>query len=85
MAKKLTFEQALEQLEQIVAEIEQGKVSLEDSIEKYAQGVRLIKQCRSIMDSAEKKIQLLAQGADGQVEIEGELDEPGESPEDLTG
>ena len=44
MAKKPTFEQALEQLEQIVAEIEQGKVPLEESIEKYAQGVRLIQQ-----------------------------------------
>ena len=70
---KLTFEQALERLERIVAEIEQGEVSLEQSIEKYAQGIKLVEQCRGILDSAERKIQQLARKQDGQVEVEGEL------------
>ena len=59
---KLSFEQALARLEQIVSQIEGGKVPLEDSIEKYAQGIALIKQCRSILESAEQKIQVLAKG-----------------------
>lgn len=76
MAKKISFEQALEQLEKIVTEIEEGKVSLEESIDKYAQGIQLVKQCRAILDTAEKKIQLLAQG-------EGEtLQESGQLPAD---
>lgn len=77
--RKLTFEQALEKLEQIVAEIEEGKVPLEESIEKYAEGIELVKQCRGILDKAEQKIQLLARGEDGEVEPAGELeDDPGD-------
>lgn len=78
---RLTFEQALEQLEKIVAQIEEGKVSLEESIEKYAQGIKLIKQCRAILDKAEKKIQLLAKGEGQTVELAGELEEPPEDAE----
>ena len=60
--EKLSFEQALTRLEQIVSQIEGGKVPLEESIEKYAQGIELIKQCRAILESAERKIQVLAKG-----------------------
>ncbi len=75
---KLSFEQALQNLEQIVTEIEQGKVPLEASIEKYAQGIALIKQCRAILETAEKKIQLLSRGEDGSAQVSGELDEAAE-------
>ncbi|NLW87061.1 MAG: exodeoxyribonuclease VII small subunit [Planctomycetes bacterium] len=75
MAKeKLSFEQALEKLEAIVGEIESGKVPLEESITKYAQGIELVKQCRTILDSAEKKIQMLAR-KEGGLEADGELPE----------
>jgi len=73
---KLSFEQALARLEQLVTAIEQGQVSLEESIDKYAEGVELVKKCRAILDRAEKKIQLLGRGDDGQLEVAGELDEP---------
>ena len=77
MAKaKLSFEQALEKLEAIVSQIEGGEVPLEQSIEKYAEGIQLVKQCRTILDSAEKKIQLLAQSEAGGLEPAGELEEP---------
>jgi exodeoxyribonuclease VII small subunit len=71
---KLTFEVALGRLEKIVSEIETGKVSLEQSIERYAEGVTLIKQCRSILETAEKKIQLLAKDQGMGLEVSGELD-----------
>jgi exodeoxyribonuclease VII small subunit len=73
--EKLTFEEALGRLEKIVSQIETGKVSLEQSIEKYAEGVALIKQCRSILDSAEKKIQLLAKDQGMALEVSGELED----------
>ena len=74
MAKaKMKFADALEQLEKIVAEIEGGKVSLEESIEKYAQGIELIKQCQAILDTAEKKIKLLTEGEDGKATQAGQL------------
>ena len=81
MAQKMTFEQALSKLEEIVTKIEEGKVPLEESIEKYAQGIGLIKQCRAILDGAEKKIQLLAKGEGQTLEVSGELpDREGEPP-----
>ncbi len=80
--EKLTFEQALASLEQIVSSIEEGKVPLEQSIDKYAEGVELVKQCRQILDRAEKKIQLLGKGEGGQLEVTGELDE---LPDDAAG
>ena len=73
--KKPTFEQAIERLEQIVASIEQGKVPLEQSIERYGEGIELVKQCRAILDSAEKKIQLLTVNEDASLGAAGELDE----------
>lgn len=72
---KKTFEQALEGLEKIVTEIESGKVSLEESIEKYAEGIDLIKQCRKILDAAEKKIQLLGGTQGDTLRPSGELEE----------
>lgn len=75
MAKdKLTFEQALEKLEKIVEQIESGQIGLEDSIARYEEGIKLVKQCREILDAAEKKIQLLAKGEGGQLVPEGELE-----------
>ncbi len=73
---KLTFEQALEKLEGIVTAIEEGEVSLEESIEKYAEGIELVKRCRVILARAEKKIQLLDRGEGEDLEVDGELDEP---------
>jgi exodeoxyribonuclease VII small subunit len=79
MAKqKMKFEEALAKLEEIVAQIEKGQVPLEESIEKYAEGIELIGQCRTILDAAEKKVQLLAKGQSGQLEPSGELAEPAE-------
>jgi len=79
MAKqKLTFEEALAKLEQIVAQIEEGQVPLEESIAKYAEGIGLIKQCRAILETAEQKIQLLAKGEGDSLEPAGELQEPQE-------
>ena len=71
--EKVTFEQALAKLEQIVTEIEEGKVPLEESIERYAKGIALIKQCREILDAAEKDIQILVKGQDETLTPAGQL------------
>jgi len=77
--EKLSFEQALARLEQIVSQIEDGKVPLEESIERYAEGIKLIQQCRSILESAEKKIQLLSKGGGESLEVAGTLEETQEA------
>ncbi len=58
---KQTFEQALEELEKIVAQVEQGEIGLEESIDKYEQGMKLIKHCRAILSQAEKRIETINQ------------------------
>jgi len=73
--EKVTFEQALAKLEQIVTEIEEGKVSLEESIERYAEGTALIKKCREILDAAEKEIQILVKGQDETLTSAGQLEQ----------
>ena len=78
--EKITFEKALEKLERIVVEIEEGKVSLEESIEKYAEGTKLIETCREILDKAEAKIKLLAKAEAQTLIRNGELED--ESAED---
>ena len=67
MAKKnkLTFEEALKQLETIAEQIERGTIGLEESIDKYEEGMALVKQCRDILSKAELKIQQLQQRGDG--------------------
>lgn len=77
MAKeKQTFEQALGKLEKIVEQIEAGQIGLEESIARYEEGIKLIKQCRSILDVAEKRIQLLKKAEGGGLTPAGELEEP---------
>ena len=53
------FEQSLEQLEKIVQDIEGGQVSLEQSIEQYERGMKLVKHCRSILERVETRIKSL--------------------------
>ena len=63
--KKLTFEQALKELEAIAEQIERGEIGLEESITKYEQGMNLVKHCREILAKAEHKIEQLQAGPDG--------------------
>lgn len=66
------FEQALEQLERIVHDIESGQVTLEQSLEQYERGTKLIRHCRSILDRAEMRIKTLTAGPEGKIEAREE-------------
>ncbi|MDP6546439.1 MAG: exodeoxyribonuclease VII small subunit [Phycisphaerae bacterium] len=78
--KKMSFEQALERIEEIVSDIEDGSVPLEESIDKYAEGIKLIEHCRTVLGNAEKKIQLLTEGQGQKLAPAGQL--PEDEPED---
>ncbi|MBI1367773.1 MAG: exodeoxyribonuclease VII small subunit [Planctomycetes bacterium] len=66
------FEASLAQLEAIIEAIESGDVTLEESLERYGQGMKLITHCRSVLDRAESKIKELTLTADGKIaETEG--------------
>ena len=53
----LSFEQALQQLEQIVQRLEKGQVDLEDSIEIYERGSKLKAHCEAKLKDAEARIE----------------------------
>ncbi len=57
--KKLTFEQAMGRLEEIVAQLETGEHPLEDALSLYEEGAKLMKQCVTMLDRAEQKIMKL--------------------------
>jgi len=57
---KLTFEDAIKQLTEIVAQIEQGRIPLQDSLGKYEKGMELINHCRTILQKAEKRIEKIS-------------------------
>lgn len=54
--KKLTFEEAMEKLENIIAKLEEGDVPLEKAIEYYKQGMSLSKFCSDKLKSVESEI-----------------------------
>ena len=60
MPRKNTFEQALEELEAIVREMEQGNLPLEQAVKKYEQGVKQSKYCLDLLEKTEQKIKRLS-------------------------
>ena len=62
------FERSLEELERLVERMEDGELSLEDSLASYERGIRLGRRCQQALDEAEQRIQVLAE-KDGQSEL----------------
>ena len=71
------FEDALRELEQILSDIEKGEVGLEESLARYERGTFLIQHCQNILNTAEKQIELISRGPNGELKTEplGEEDE----------
>jgi exodeoxyribonuclease VII small subunit len=62
---KIKFENALKGLEEIVDQLEKGDLSLDEALSKYENGIKLYKQCVTLLDDAEKKIQVLIKDENG--------------------
>ena len=58
--EELTFEQAFEEMEQIVRQLEDGQLSLDDSLALYERGQALSARCQHLLENAELKVQQLA-------------------------
>ena len=66
MAKKTTdfdFEKALGELEALVEKMEQGELSLEESLRQFERGIALTRACQKALTEAEQKVQILMQNA----------------------
>lgn len=72
--EEIDFEQAMQGLEQIAQELEKGDLSLEKSLTKFEEGMKLSKKCNEILENAEKKVTIL-------LEKEGNLTEENFNPE----
>ena len=57
--KTQTFEAALAELEQVVADMESDKLPLEESLAAYQRGAELLKQCRGRLDDAQQQVRVL--------------------------
>ncbi|MCX8075381.1 MAG: exodeoxyribonuclease VII small subunit [Clostridia bacterium] len=75
MEDKKTFEQSLSELEAVAYELEKGDLSLEKAIEKFERGIKLSKECNEKLEQAERKINILVEGENGEVKEENFISE----------
>ena len=66
--KPLNFEKQLKELEEVVANMEAGELTLEESLKAYEKGIRLTRECQAALDDAQLRIDIL-------VERDGKLTE----------
>ncbi|MFT5483682.1 MAG: exodeoxyribonuclease VII small subunit [Halieaceae bacterium] len=75
-AQKVDFEASLAALEALVEEMEEGNLSLEDSMKAFETGVKLTRECQQALKTAEQKVQLLMERSGELVAVPFEGTEP---------
>ena len=55
----ISFEESLAKLEQVVTDLESGEIGLDDSLQRYEEGIQHIRRCRAELEQAEKRIEML--------------------------
>ncbi len=71
----LDFEQALKELEGLVERLEQGELTLEESLKSFERGIELTRQCQQALQAAEQKVEILT-SKDGDTRVEPFPTEP---------
>lgn len=69
MAKN-SFEKDLKRLEEIVAKMEGGEATLDDSMKLFEEGIKLSRLCAEKLDSAERKVEILTENKRGEIKVE---------------
>ena len=69
-AKKLSFEESVKRLDEVVRHLEKGDVPLDESLALFEEGAGLVKACNEMLDSAEQKVTVLKKGIGGAPEEE---------------
>lgn len=64
--KKLTFEQAMARLDEIVTTLERGDAPLEEAMKLFEEGSKLMRECTALLDAAEQKVTLLTANEEGE-------------------
>ena len=68
--KKMTFEEALARLDEIVRSMEAGGAMLDESLALFEEGVKLVKLCQSALEGAEQKVKLLQKNEEAESSAE---------------
>ena len=68
--KKPDFETSLKKLEEIVEQLETSDLTLDETLAKYENGIKMYKQCYQILEKAEKKINILLKSSTGDIRTE---------------
>ena len=63
--KSENFETSLRKLEEMVKKLEEGDLSLENSLEVFEEGMKLVKQCETRLGEAQKKVEILMKDREG--------------------
>ncbi len=74
---KLSFEESMKRLDEIVRHLEAGDLPLEESLALFEEGTALIRSCSAVLDKAEQKVVLLRAGKNGsftEEPFEGDVD-----------
>ena len=66
----LTFDEALRQLEELAAKLEEGDIPLEDALKVYERAVGLFSLCRGRLDTMEQRVELLTEDLEGSLKAE---------------
>ena len=72
--EEIKFEDAIKKLEEIAKELESGELGLDESVDKFEEGMKLSKMCTKMLNDAEKKINLLINN-DGEISEENFIPE----------
>lgn len=74
--KKLSFEESMTRLEQIVRSMERGDVALEESLKLFQEGTELVKDCQKLLEEAQLQVKKIMTAPDGSPMEEAFQDEP---------
>lgn len=64
-----SYEQAIQQLEEIVNQLERGELSLDDSLKAFEEGINLSRYCFRRLEEASKRVQQLIEAPDGNIKL----------------
>jgi exodeoxyribonuclease VII small subunit len=71
--ENLSFEIAFEQLQSILEKMNSGALTLQQSLEYYERGEKLMRHCEALLKSAEQKIEEISKGSQGEILLNSDL------------
>ncbi len=82
--EEVSFEAAMERLDEIVSSMEGERMSLEDMVRSYEEGVRLLRVCRGRIDTAKRRVELITADLEGGKAVLTPFDPAAEEPSAVT-